>query len=80
MQLCWKEWEKENNAYTDKGEEKKWTGSLAKKDALEGMVNGKKAHRKRRYQMIDNMMIKGLYADRKRKAEKTVEWRKMSLQ
>ena len=43
------------------------------------MVNGKKVHGGRRYQMIDNSMIKGLYADTKRKTEK-VEWRMMSLQ
>ena len=49
------------------------------KDALEGMVNGKKV-RGRRYQMIDNIMINGLYEDTKRKAEKRVEWRMLSLQ
>ena len=27
------------------------------KDALEGMVNGKKVHSRRRYQMIDNIML-----------------------
>ena len=50
------------------------------KDALEGMVNGKKVLGIRRYQMIDNMMINGLYEDTKRKDEKRVEWRKLSLQ
>ena len=50
------------------------------KDALEGMVNGKKVRGRRRYQMIDNIMINGLYEDTKRKAEKTVEWRMLSLQ
>ena len=49
------------------------------KDALEGMVNGKKV-RGRRYQMIDNIMVNGLYEDTKRKAEKRVEWRLLSLQ
>ena len=49
------------------------------KDALEGMVNGKKL-RGRRNQMIDNIMINGLYEDTKRKAEKRVEWRMLSLQ
>ena len=39
------------------------------KDDLERMVNGKKV-RARRNQMIDNIMINGLYADAKRKAEK----------
>ena len=49
------------------------------KYVLEGMVNGKKV-RGTRYQMIDNFMINGLYEDTKRKAEKTVEWRMLSLQ
>ena len=40
------------------------------KDALQGMVNGKKFRGRRRYQMIDNIMINGLYEDTKRKAEK----------
>ena len=50
------------------------------KDALEGMVNGKKVRGRRRYQMIDNIMVNELYADTKRKAEKRVEWRMMNLQ
>ena len=50
------------------------------KDALEGMVNGKKVRGRRRYQMIDNIMINGLYEDTKRKFEKRVEWRILSLQ
>ena len=49
------------------------------KDALEGMVNGKKV-RGIRYQMIDNFMINGLYEDTKRKAEMRVERRRLSLQ
>ena len=49
-----------------------WLGHCQLKDALEGMVNGKK-FRSRRYQMIDNIMINGLYEDTKRKAEKMVE-------
>ena len=49
------------------------------KDALEGMVNWKKVRGRIRYQ-IDNIMINGLYEDTKRKAEKKVEWRMMSLQ
>ena len=41
-------------------------GPLAKielllKDALEGMVNGKKVRSTRRYQIIDNIMINGLH-------------------
>ena len=50
------------------------------KDALEGMVNGKTVRGKRRYQMIDSIMINGLYEYTKRKAEKRVEWRMLSLQ
>ena len=50
------------------------------KDALEGMVNRKKVRGRRRYQMIDKFMINGLYGDTKRKAEKRVEWRMLSLQ
>ena len=44
-----------HNAGTDE-EEKKLAGPLAKnwlKDALGGMVNGKKVRGRRRYQMID---------------------------
>ena len=57
------------------------TGPLAKKKlpALEGMINGKKVRGRRRYQMIGNIMINGLYEDTKRKAEKRVEWRILSL-
>ena len=51
------------------------------KDALEGtMVSGKKVRGRRRYQMIDSIMINGLYEDTKIKAEKRVEWRMLSLQ
>ena len=50
------------------------------KDALEGMVNGKNVRGRRRYQMIDNIMINGLYEDTKRKAEKRVKWRMVNLQ
>ena len=52
-------------------------GTLAKKELpAEGCSrrNGerKKVRGRRRYQMIDNIMINGLYADTKRKAEKRV--------
>ena len=50
------------------------------KDALEGMVDKKKFGGRRRYQMIDNIMINGLYEDMERKAEVRVEWRILSLQ
>ena len=49
------------------------------KEALGGMINGKKVRGRRRYQMIDNIMINRLYADTKRKAEKRVEWRLLNL-
>ena len=56
---------RKNNAGTDKEEEKKLAGPLA----MEGLpgercsrrVNGKKVRGRRRYQMIDNIMINGLY-------------------
>ena len=41
---------------------------------------GKKVQGRRRYQMIDNIMINGLYENMKRKTEKRVEWRMLSLQ
>ena len=48
-----------------------WLGHWLKrncllKDALEGMVNRKMVRGRRRYQMIDNIMINGLYEDTKR--------------
>ena len=49
------------------------------KDALEGMVNGKKIRGRRIYQIIENIMINELYEDTKRKAEKRVEWRMLNL-
>ena len=48
------------------------------KDALEGMVNGKKIRGRRKYQMIENMMINGLY-DTKRKTDNRVECIMLSL-
>ena len=73
-----------NSAGTDKDEEKKLSGHWLRrncllKDALEGMVNWKKVCGRRRYQMIDNIMINGLYENTKKKAEKRVEWRMLSL-
>ena len=52
-----------------------WLGHWLKricqlKDALEGMVNGKKVRGRRRYQIIENIIINGLYEYTKRKAEK----------
>ena len=49
-------------------------------DVLEEMVSGKKVCGRRIYQMINNIMINGLYEDTKRKPEKRVEWRMVSLQ
>ena len=43
------------------------------------MVNGKKVSGRRRNQMIDNIMINELYADKKWMAEKRVEWNMLSL-
>ena len=58
---------------------KKLAGPLLK-DALEGLVNVKNVRGRRRYQMVDNIMINGLYEDTKRKAGERVEWRVLSLQ
>ena len=75
---------RKNNAGGNK-RKRNWPGHWLRRnclmrDALEGMVNGKKVRGRRRYQMIDNNMINGLYADTKRKAEKRVDWRMLSLQ
>ena len=56
---------RKNNAGTDKEEKNRLCHWLRKncqlKDAPEGMVNVKKVRGRRRYQMIDNIMIYGLY-------------------
>ena len=76
---------RKNNAGTDNEEKKKLARPLAKNELpADGCsrknVNGKKDHSRRRYQIIDNIMINGLYEDTKRKAEKKVELRMLSLQ
>ena len=75
---------RKNNAGTDKEEEKKLAGPLAKKElSAEGCSrrNGKgKKVRGTRYQMIDNIMTNRLYENTKRKAEKRGDWRMLSLQ
>ncbi|KAJ4428204.1 hypothetical protein ANN_24219 [Periplaneta americana] len=50
------------------------------KDALEGIVNGRRVWGRRRYQMIDNIKIYGSYEEIKRKAENRKDWRKLGLQ
>ncbi|KAJ4438869.1 hypothetical protein ANN_14822 [Periplaneta americana] len=50
------------------------------KYALEGMVNGRRVWNRRRYQMIDDIKICGLYAENKRKAENRKDWRMLDLQ
>ena len=67
---------------TDKEEEKKLAGTLAKKELpTEGCSrrNGKRkrVRGRRKYQMIDNIMSNRLYEDTKRKAGKRVQWRMM---
>ena len=56
------------------------TMNFNKKDTLEEIVNGKKVRGRRRYEMIDNIKINGLYTDKKWMAEKRVEWNMLSLQ
>ena len=68
---------RKNNAGTDKKRKRIRLGHWLRrtclfKVAVEGVVNGKTVHGKRRCQMIDNIMINGLYADTERKAEKRV--------
>ena len=50
-------------------------GKMFEKGCSRRMANGKKVHA-RRNQMIDNIMINGLYEDMKRKSEKKVRSRK----
>ena len=60
-------------------------GPLAKKDLPAEGCSRRNSEReessdRRRYQMIDNIMINGLYEDTKRKGEQRGEWRILSLQ
>ena len=60
-------------------------GPLAKKELPAEICSrryGKweESSRQNKYQMIDNIMINGLYEDTESKAEKRVEWRTLSLQ
>ena len=76
---------KQNNAGTDKEEEKKLAGPFAKKELpAEGCSrrNGKREESSRKKKISDDrqIMINGLYADTKRKAEERVEWRMLRLQ
>ena len=80
-----KSWRRKNNVGTDKEEEKKLAGTLVKKELpAEGFSRryGKweENSRQKKISMIDNIMINGPYEDTKRKAEKRVEWRMLSLQ
>ena len=76
---------KKNNAGTDKEEEKKLARPLAKKELpAEGCSrrNGKWEESSIQKKISDDRqhMINRLYEDTKRKAEKRVEWRMLSLQ
>ena len=60
-------------------------GPLAKKELPDegySRRNGKReeSSRQKKIYIIDNIVVNGLHADMKRKAEKTVEWRMLSLQ
>ena len=63
-----------------KKKKRHWLGHTLLKDALGGMVNSRNVRGRERYQMIDNIMVNGLYEDTKRKAENMVEWRMLRLQ
>ena len=76
---------RKNNAGTDKEEQRILAGSLAKKELLaEGCSTryGKREESSRQKKISDDrqIMINGLYEDTKRKVEKRVEWRMLSLQ
>ena len=76
---------RKNNTGTDEEEERKVAGPLAKKELpAEGCSgrNGKREESSRQKKISDtrHVMINGLYEDTKRKAEKRVEWRLLSLQ
>ncbi|KAJ4440155.1 hypothetical protein ANN_08293 [Periplaneta americana] len=45
------------------------------KDALEGMVNGRRVRGRRTFQMIDDIKIYGSYEETKRNAENRKDWR-----
>ena len=75
-----------NNTRTDKEEENKLAGALTRKELpTEGCSrkNGKgegSSRQKKISNIIDNFMINCLYEDTKRKAEKRLEWRMLTLQ
>ena len=75
-----------NNSGTEKEEKKKLAGPLAKKELPAEACSsrngkwGKKLGRRRRYQIINNILINWLYEGTKRNIEKRVEWRMLSLQ
>ena len=75
---------RKNNAGTDKKKEKKLTGTLANKElSAEGCSRryGKWEESSRQKKISDdNIIINGLDGDTKRKAEKRVERRMLSLQ
>ncbi|KAJ4443689.1 hypothetical protein ANN_05364 [Periplaneta americana] len=65
--------------------ERNWLGNWLRrncllKDALEGMMNGRRVWGGRRYQIIDNIKIYGSYEKTKRKAENRKDWRMLGLQ
>ncbi|KAJ4445314.1 hypothetical protein ANN_07119 [Periplaneta americana] len=73
-----------NDAETDRKRKRNWLGHWLRrncllKDALEGMVNGRRVRGRRRYQMIDDIKIYGSYEETKRKADNRKDWRKLSL-
>ena len=58
-----------------------WMGLWLRRNCLlKDDLEGKKVRGRRRYQIIDNIMINGLYEDTERKAEKRVVWIILSLQ
>lgn len=68
-----------------KERKRNWLGYLTRsncliKDALEGIMWGRKVKGKRRYQLIDNIKINVSYTATKRMAENRNAWKMLSLQ
>ena len=83
MQLCKKSRRRKKITGTDKEEKKKLAGPLAKKELpAEGcsIRYGKREKSSMEKKISDDRHHDKWYADTKRKAEKRVEWRMLSLQ
>ena len=72
--------EKRSILETIKKRKRNWLGHCLRRncllrDALEGMVEGRKVRGRKRYQLMDDIKLTGSYAITKRKAENRESWR-----